>query len=82
MNAQELDNVKAVCFVANCDGPETQAWSQLREWAVRELSDYEARRYIGFAPRGHHPAGEGSDFHEYKALMLLYGAEGSSGYFH
>lgn len=60
---EELDNVKAVSFQANCDGPETPAWNQLREWAIKNLNDYEARRYIGFAPMGHHPTGEDNDFH-------------------
>ena len=52
------------------------AWNQLREWAVKNLNDYEARRYIGFAPKGHHPTGEENDFHEYKAQMVLHGEEG------
>lgn len=73
---EELNNLKAVSFQAHCKEPEKQAWNKMREWAVKNLNDYEARRYIGYAPYGHHPAGSEEDFHEYNALMLLYGEEG------
>ncbi len=73
---EELNHMKVVSFQVNCDRPETLAWNQLREWAVKNLNDYEARRYIGFAPNGHHPTGEENDFHEYKAQMVLHGEEG------
>lgn len=72
---EELNKAKVVSFYAKCDSPETTAWYQLREWAVKNLNDYQARRYIGFAPMGHHPAGEDNDSHEYKAQMILYGSE-------
>ena len=73
---EELNNLKAVSFQAHCKEPEKQAWNRMREWAVKNLNDYEARRYIGYAPYGHHPAGSEEDIHEYNALMLLYGEEG------
>jgi AraC family transcriptional regulator len=52
---EELKNIKVVSFSVNCDGPEAQAWYQVREWAVKHLHDFRVRRYIGFAPLGHHP---------------------------
>lgn len=73
---EELSNLKAVSFQAHCKESEKLAWNRMREWAVKNLNDYEARRYIGYAPYGHHPAGSEEDFHEYNALMLLYGEEG------
>jgi len=72
---EEMDNLKVVSFYENCDGPETPAWNQMKVWAVKNLNDYEVRRYIGFAPAGHHPAGEDNDYHEYNAQMILYGEE-------
>ncbi len=74
---EELKNFKVVSFTAVCDGPETPAWYALRDWVIKNISDYEVRRFIGFAPEGHHPNGEGSDYHAYTAQMLLYGDEGS-----
>lgn len=73
---EELKNTKAVSFTATCGGPEAAAWYALRDWVIKNVSDYESRRFIGFAPEGHHPNGESSDFHTYTALMLLYGDEG------
>jgi hypothetical protein len=74
---EEFNYTKVVSFYAKGAGPETLAWYQLREWAAKNLHDYEARRCIGFAPTGHHPTGEGNDIHEYKAQMFLYGDEGN-----
>lgn len=73
---EELSNLKAVYFQVNCEEPEKEAWNKIREWVVRNFNDYEARRYIGYAPRGHHPEGSKEDSHEYIAMMLLYGEEG------
>ena len=72
---ESLENLKAVCFYANCAEPETPAWYQLRNWVAENANDYSARRYIGFAPSGHHPTGENNDLHEYKAQMILYEEE-------
>lgn len=74
---EEFKNCKAVSFTAICEKPENAAWYALREWALKNISDYEARRCIGFASEGHHPNGENSDFHAYTAQMLLYGDEGN-----
>lgn len=73
---EEIANLKAVSFTAVCEGPEAAAWYALRDWAIKNISDYESRRFIGFAPAGHHPNGQDSDFHAYTAQMLLYGCEG------
>lgn len=67
---------RAVEFRVNCREPETHAWNLMREWALKNLSDYEVRRYIGYAPLGHHPEGEEERAHEYCALLLLNGEEG------
>lgn len=74
---EELKNIKAVSFTVTCEEPETTAWTAMRDWAVKHIPDYEARRFFGFASEGHHPNGEESDFHTYTAQMLLYGNEGS-----
>lgn len=73
---EELNNLKAVSFCVNCEAPETQAWNLMREWAVKNFSDFEARRYIGYAPCGHHLQGEEEDSHEYNAMMILRSDEG------
>jgi AraC family transcriptional regulator len=73
----ELSNIKAVSFSANCEAPETQAWNLMREWVVKNFNDFEARRYIGYAPCGHHPQGDEDDSHEYNALMILHSDEGN-----
>lgn len=73
---EELGSYRAVAFYADCQEPETQAWNRMREWARGALTDYEARRYIGYAPRGHHPAGPEEAAHPYCAMMLLHSGEG------
>lgn len=75
-------NCRAVEFRADGATPETDAWNRLRVWAVANLGDYAVRRYIGFAPRGHHPNGEDESAHEYRAIMLLNGGEGADGEFY
>jgi AraC family transcriptional regulator len=73
-----------VSFCVDCKGPEEAAWNQLRAWVVANCSDYMARRYIGCAPKGHHPKGEGHQpdeedgSHEYMAQMLLFENEGQN----
>lgn len=80
---EEFSGVQAVTFRAEGIDPEDKAFSMLREWATGELNDYSARRCIGYAPKGHHPEGEGSDSHEYVAQMLLYENEtGENGQLH
>ncbi|OPJ58348.1 helix-turn-helix domain-containing protein [Clostridium oryzae] len=74
---EELNNLRAVFFQANCKNPETLVWNCMREWATKNLSDYEARKYIGYAPFGHHPEDSEEDVHEYVAMMLLHGEEGA-----
>ncbi len=78
---EELSRCRAVAFTVKCREPETQAWNLMREWAVKNLNDYEARRYIGYAPGGHHPDGPQEAPHEYCAMMLLHGDEGKGEYF-
>ena len=77
---EELSNLKVVCFQVNCKEPENEAWNQMRKWVVSNLNDYEARRYIGYAPCGHHPESSEEEQHEYVAMMLLYGEEGQNDY--
>lgn len=72
---EELNARKAVAFTVNGTEPETRAWNLLREWAVQNLPDYAVRRYIGFAPQGHHPDGPEETAHEYCAMMLLHSGE-------
>ena len=74
---EELNHCRAVAFHVNCQEPETQAWNLMREWAVKNLKDYEARRYIGYAPIGHHPDGATEIAHPYCAMMLLHSDEGA-----
>jgi hypothetical protein len=72
-----------VSFFVDCSEPEAVAWNMLRDWAVANLKDYTARRYIGCAPKGHHPKGEdhqrneGITSHEYMAQMILFEDEGN-----
>lgn len=74
---EELSGRRVVVFTVNCPEPETRAWNLMREWAVRNLRDYEARRYIGYAPGGHHPDGPEETAHAYCAMMILHGDEGN-----
>ncbi len=78
---EELSGCRAVIFSADCREPETEAWNLMRRWAVENLTDYEARRYIGYAPAGHHAQGPEEGPHEYRAMMLLHGGEGERGDF-
>lgn len=79
---EEHSKERVVSFLVNCRGPEGAAWNLLRDWAVANLNDFTARRYIGCAPKGHHPNGEGHHSneeigsHEYLAQMFLFEDEG------
>ena len=81
---EEHGNARVVSFFVHCQGPEKTAWDMLREWVRANITDFTARRYIGCAPKGHHPEGEAHDAnegegsHEYVAQMLLFGDEGKS----
>lgn len=80
---EEHSKERVVSFFVNCARPEEAAWNLLRSWAVANLKDYKARRYIGCAPKGHHPKGEEHHpneeigFHEYIAQMFLFENEGN-----
>lgn len=76
---EELNNLRAVSFQVNCKNPETLAWNRMRKWAAENLNDYEARKYIGYAPFGHHPENSEEYVHEYVAMMLLHCDEGADG---
>lgn len=84
---EEHSRERVVSFFVNCRGPEEAAWNMLREWVVANLKDFPARRYIGCAPKGHHPNGELHEaneeigFHEYVAQMLLFEEEGTKNTF-
>lgn len=73
---------RVASFFVNCRGPEGAAWGLLRDWAMANLQDYSARRYVGCAPKGHHPHGEEhrpdeeTGAHEYMAQMFLFEHEG------
>jgi AraC family transcriptional regulator len=81
---EEHSSERVVSFFVNCPGPEEPAWNRLRDWVTQNVSDYPARRYVGCAPKGHHPQGEGHQpgevavSHEYTAQMLLFEEEGRS----
>jgi AraC-like DNA-binding protein len=79
---EEHGRERVASFSVNCAGPEEAAWNLLRDWAVSNITDYAARRYIGCAPKGHHPGGEQhrpneeTGLHEYLAQMFLFEQEG------
>jgi AraC-like DNA-binding protein len=79
---EEHSRERVISFFVNCNAPEEAAWNMLRQWTVTNLKDYAARRYIGCAPKGHHPQGENHHRneeivgHEYMAQMLLFEDEG------
>lgn len=84
---EEHGNERVASFFVNCRCPEEAAWTLMRSWAMANLKDYPARRYIGCAPKGHHPEGEphqpdeGPGWHEYTAQMFLFENEGIGGTF-
>lgn len=81
---EDHSNERAVSFFVNCVDPEGVAGDLLREWAVKNLSDYTVRRCVGCAINGHHPNGEEHHpneepcSHEYVMQMILLGDEGNS----
>lgn len=84
---EEHRNEKVVCFSADCADPEDAAWGLMSEWCKQNIPDRAARRFIGIAPKGHHPQGEehknASEHvcHPYTAMMYLVGDEWSQEYF-
>lgn len=72
---EEHSMERVVSFYVDCRAPEEAAWNQLRDWITKKRNDYKARRYIGCAPKGHHPNGDGHHpnedigSHEYRALI-------------
>ncbi len=73
---EEYNHARVASFHAKGKDPEKKAFDELRNWAIKNLSDYAVRRCIGFAPKGHHPNGDDDDEHEYVAQMLLFADEG------
>ncbi len=79
---EEHGNERLAGFFVNCKAPEEAAWNMLRKWSANQLKDYPARRYIGCAPKGHHPEGEEHQadetdiVHEYLAYVFLFEEEG------
>jgi len=82
IHIEEHDREWVVEFRHEAGAPEEEsALYLLKGWVLRNISDYAARRYIGCAPRGHHP--EGGEHHKnedaqptaYLFQMLLYSYE-------
>jgi len=79
---------RVVTFFVSCTAPEEAAGIMLHDWAVNNINDYMARRFVSCAPKGHHPEGEhhqsdeavGS--HEYLMQMFLLAEEGNLSIFH
>ncbi|WMJ87415.1 helix-turn-helix transcriptional regulator [Anaerocolumna sp. MB42-C2] len=88
LRIEDCSNKRVISFFVNCQGPEEAAGNMLREWALKNLSDYTARRYVGYAPKGHHPEGvhhqsdEPIGSHEYLIQMFLLGDEEKNSNFH
>lgn len=85
---EEHPNEKVVSFKVDCRGPEEAAGNLLKDWVMKNIKDYSARRFIGCAPKGHHQNGEEHDpnedigTHEYVFQMFLFDHEtGSETYF-
>ncbi|SJZ50095.1 helix-turn-helix domain-containing protein [Anaerorhabdus furcosa] len=68
---EEITEETAIIFCAKSDTPEKDAWNKMRRWATKNLNDYSARRYFGYAPMGHHPNNSSDNEHEYISTMLL-----------
>lgn len=84
---EEHGHERVVNFFVDCSAPEEAAWTLMRKWCIANLNDFTARRFIGCAPKGHHPngeehvSGEAVGNHEYLAHMFLYEEEGNSNTF-
>ena len=80
---EDHSDERVASFLVNCPGPEEAAWNLLRDWVTKNVNDYPSRRYIGYAPKGHHPNGEAHHTdeevgaHEYAAQMILFEGEGN-----
>lgn len=81
---EDHSNERVVSFYVNCSAPESEAGELLHEWATKNIKDYNARRCMGYAPKGHHEDGqehqpnEESGTHEYVLQMFLFGDEGKN----
>ncbi len=88
IKVEEHRGEKAICFEVDCYDAEERAWGQMSKWCKENIPDRTARRYVGLAPKGHHPDGEphkdASEHvkHPYQAMMLLIGEEGHAETFH
>ncbi|WP_167955348.1 helix-turn-helix transcriptional regulator [Anaerosporobacter faecicola] len=73
---------KVIRFDVDCMEPETEAWKLMSEWCRENVTDRVGRRYLGLAPKGHHPDGKEHEnaeehvSHPYSAMMVLLGEEG------
>lgn len=80
---EEHRGEKVVRFSVDCVDPESAAWGALSEWCRENIPDRAARRFLGIAPRGHHPQGEAHQNasehvrHPYTAMMYLIDRERS-----
>lgn len=78
---EEHKNEKVVFIDVDCINPETEAWGQMSKWCVQNIPDRTARRFVGLAPKGHHPNGENHQnaeehtSHPYRAMMFLLDSE-------
>lgn len=81
-------NEKVVCFEVDCFDAEEAAWGKMSTWCKENIPDRTARRFIGLAPKGHHPDGENHQNasehvkHPYIAMMFLIGDEVKQETFH
>ena len=81
---EDHSNEKVVSFFADGKAPEDRSGNLMRDWAVKNIHDYTARRCYGYAPKGHHPAGEEhkpdeeEGTHEYVMNLFLIGNEGEN----
>lgn len=81
---EEHSMERVVSFYVDCRAPEEVAWNLMRSWVTQNITDYKARRYIGCAPKGHHPDGdehhsnEDIGSHEYMAQMFIFEDEGKN----
>lgn len=79
---------KVISFDVDCTDPENEAWNQMAAWCRQYIPDRTARRFVGYAPQGHHPNGEAHSnadehvSHPYRAQMYLIGDECKLDTFH
>lgn len=88
LRIEEHQNEKVIAFTVNTMDPETAVWGQMADWCKQYLPDRATRRYLGVAPKGHHPDGEQHQnadehvSHPYTAMVFLLGDEGKQPLFH